>query len=117
VGEEYEIWVNQGWRDAVVMACIGPEAIIEYVMPSGRSALRKIPRNVRFDSRFGHDLPTLPYKNVSYRQIPKVWLLAIAKSGLPWYASPQGVPDLHMTPRELFLSKWPEDAWLLQVDK
>ena len=107
-GEELDIMVNQAERPATVLAVIGAEALLEYVMPSGRSALRRVP--VWY--RKGTD-PGWPYKRVSYRSIPKCWLVQIVRNGLEWWASPQQVPDLHMTPRQLFLSKWPEEEWKL----
>ena len=111
-GDEIDIYVNQDWRDAVVLATIGAEALLEYVMPSGRSALRRVPKNYRKE-RFVQPDPGRPYKHMSYRAIPKVWLIEIVRNGLPWWASPQQAPDLHMTPKELFLSKWPEEEWKL----
>ena len=110
-GQELNIWVNQGFRHAKVLAVLGPEAILEYVMPGGRSALRKVPH-----AHWRSADPGRPYKNVSYRQIPKVWLIAIIRDGVDWdWASPQGAPDLHMSPREAFLAKWPDDEWMLDT--
>ena len=100
------IWANQGERPATVLATIGPEALLEYEMPSGRSALRVVCRHYHRGSDPGE-----PYKNVSYRSLPKCWLLEIIRNGMDWIASPQQVPDLHETPREMLDRRWPNDGW------
>lgn len=111
VGDEHWIEANQGERPATVLAVIGPEALLEYVLPGGRSALRLVPANYPRGQR---DVG-FPYKNVSYQKLAKKWLLAMARDEVGWYASPQQARDLHKTPRQLFLEKWPEDEWKLYI--
>ena len=38
-GEKLRINVNQGWRDATILAVLGDEALAEYVMPAGTITL------------------------------------------------------------------------------
>lgn len=67
--------VNQGKREAYVLAVIGDEALIEYEMPGGTTALwvihagRPHPRRIR---------------NVSYKSCTKKWLKAIEEAGTIW---------------------------------
>jgi hypothetical protein len=107
-GQRVSINVNRGIREATVLAVLGPEALLEYVFPSGRSALRVVPKNFRV----GTD-PGRPYKNVGYRSLPKCWLLSIIRNRNEWWGSPQQVADLHQTPREQFLERWPDEEYRL----
>ena len=93
-------------HDWKVLAVIGPEALLEYVLPKGRSALRVVPRNYR---RWTD--PGRPYKNVGYRNLPKCWLLAIVRNKIEWYGSPQQATDMHQTPKERYLELWPEEEY------
>lgn len=69
----FQIWVNQGYRDAFTLAVIGDEALIEYVMPRGSQALRIV------------DAFTWEgCKTVSYRAVPRKWLQAMEEEGTQW---------------------------------
>jgi hypothetical protein len=72
--------VNQGTRPASIIAVLDDEALLEYEMPRGTTALWIIPRN-RMDA------PRL--RNVSYKACPKKWLRAIEESGIPWTGNGQ----------------------------
>lgn len=72
--------VNQGMRDAYVLAVIGNEALIEYEMPSGTTALWVI----RADRPEPHKI-----RNVSYRSCPQKWLDAIEEAGTEWEGNGQ----------------------------
>lgn len=110
VGEWVRTEVNQGDRDACVLAVSGAEALLEYHMPNYRTALRFVARHYDRDQDPGH-----PYKNVSYRRLNKHWLIKIIEGGQEWYASPQQAPDLNMTPLEFYLSRWPDEEWRLYL--
>jgi hypothetical protein len=105
-GQEVHIEVNRDTRSATVLAVIGPEALLEYAFPSGRSALRVVPRNYRR----GQD-PGRPYKNIGYRHLPKCWMLAVVRNKIEWLGSPQQVPDMHQTPKERYLELWPDEEY------
>jgi hypothetical protein len=60
------VFVNQGVRPASIIAVLGDEALLEYEMPRGSTAMWVIPKN-------RHDAPC-----------PKKWLKAIEDTGLPW---------------------------------
>lgn len=76
-GSVVETFVNQGHRDAVVLAVIGDQALLEYTMPKGTTALRIVTA--------GAD----EYRQVSYRDVPLKWLLAIDAAGQDWEGRPQ----------------------------
>jgi hypothetical protein len=69
----FQIWVNQGHRDAFTLAVVGDEALIEYTMPKGSRALRIV------------DAFTWEgYKTTSYRAVPRKWLRAMADECTEW---------------------------------
>lgn len=72
--------VNQGARDAYVLAVIGNEALIEYEMPAGTTALWVI----KADRAEPHKI-----RNVSYKSCPRKWLDAIEEAGLQWEGNGQ----------------------------
>lgn len=79
VGDTSEIEVNQGLREAWVLAVIGDEALIEYEMPRGTTALWIV------DAYFwGYK------RNVSYSNLPTRWLKAMIDEGVEWTHRPQG---------------------------
>jgi hypothetical protein len=80
VGDYLEVFVNQGVRPASIIAVLGDEALLEYEMPRGSTAMWVILKN-------RHDAPCV--RNVSYRACPKKWLKAIEDSGLPWTGNGQ----------------------------
>ena len=75
VSDYCEVFVNQGWRPASILAVLGEEALLEYEMPAGTTALWIIGRT---DKHAAHR------RNVSYRTCPIKWLKAIEDSGVPW---------------------------------
>jgi hypothetical protein len=66
IRECYQLFVNQGMREAICLAVLGDEALIEYEMPRGSTTLRVV------DACSGQG-----YKTVSYRAIPKKWQKAM----------------------------------------
>lgn len=66
----FQVWVNQGYREAFTLAVNGDDALIEYTMPRGSTALRIVDA-FTWDGR----------KTVSYRAIPQKWLRAMEKEG------------------------------------
>jgi len=72
------LYVNQGRREAVVLAIIGQKALIEYEMPKGSTALR-----------FVNVAGTGNQQGVSYFDLPTKWLEAIVANGLEWIGRPQ----------------------------
>jgi len=78
-GDDFSIWINQGFRDAVVLATVGEQMIVEYEMPAGTTAL------VRMDN-----LPCVQSgKSVSYRSCPKKWVSAISEQSGEWRGESQ----------------------------
>jgi len=77
-GKVFTIWVNQGYRDATTLAVIGDEALIEYVMPRGTTALRIVDAYIWDGS-----------KTVSYKNVPRKWLKEIEEAGIPWEGNSQ----------------------------
>jgi hypothetical protein len=80
-GYSCDIYVNHAMRKAYVLAIIGNEALIEYSMPAGTTAL-KIAEIRNGEINGGK---TIPYKNLPLR-----WLKAIVDSGQSWEGNPQG---------------------------
>jgi hypothetical protein len=72
--------VNQGEREAEVLAVIGDQALIEYLMPNGTSSLRIVDR-MEPDARV--------YKNATYQRLPKKWVQAMDDAGSSWIGQPQ----------------------------
>lgn len=73
--DQLTVNVNQGQREAVVLAVVGDEALIEYEMPKGSTALWVIHAGV----------PAVSYlRNISYKSCPKKWLVAMQEVGAEW---------------------------------
>lgn len=77
-GDTFMINVNQGDRKALVLAIIGNQALIEYVMPAGSTALQIVTDGREQVGR-----------SVSYPAVAAKWLRAIVDSGLEWEGNPQ----------------------------
>lgn len=78
--DHLEVYVNQGKRAAVVLAVVDNEALIEYEMPAGTTALWIIDR--------GQPYPGCK-RNVSYKNCPQKWLDAIREAGTEWIGNHQ----------------------------
>lgn len=79
-GDVLEVNVNQGWRQAVILAVLGQEALLEYEMPAGTTALWVIDAGN----------PTVGCKrNVSYKACPKKWRKAMEEAGTQWEGNGQ----------------------------
>ncbi len=78
--ETIEVYANQGMREAMVLAVLGNEALVEYEMPKGSTALRVVP--IEF---------TDPYcgKQMSYAKVPLRWLEVLAREEVEWLGLPQ----------------------------
>lgn len=79
-GDTTTVFVNQGARPATCLATIGIQALIEYTMPAGKTALQVI--DIRTEE------PT-PGRSVSYFSLPTKWLRAIVRAGMDWDGNPQ----------------------------
>jgi hypothetical protein len=79
VGECFSIEVNQGLRDAIVLAVIGDEALIEYSMPKGSTSLRIVDAYTWTGAR-----------SVSYRNVPVKWLQQMYENEVEWEGCVQG---------------------------
>lgn len=77
--QEVWIWVNQGRRPAKVLAVVGQQALLEYVMPRGSTALRLVDA----------DDPEALIRSVSYRQVPLAFLRVLAENQVEWIGEPQ----------------------------
>lgn len=75
--DQVEVTRNQGKREAIVLAVIDNEVLIEYTMPKGTTAL-----NITTHEAIEYD--TGDYKTVSYKAISTKWLKAIVENGLEW---------------------------------
>jgi hypothetical protein len=73
-GQYFQLFVNHGWREAVCLAIVGDESLIEYTMPKGSTSLRI----VRTEN------PEHLVRTVSYKQVPIKFLRAIVESGIEW---------------------------------
>ncbi len=71
-GNDITVWANQADREAVILAVIGEQALIEYVMPKLTTALRLVPVD---------DVNTYDYKTYAYNKIPVKWMKAIREQG------------------------------------
>lgn len=80
VGDSFCLEVNQGEREAEVLAIIGDQALIEYLMPNGTSSLRIVDRM---------DPDAKVYKNVTYHRLPKKWIQAMDDAKTSWIGQPQ----------------------------
>lgn len=78
-GDRLQVHVNQGWREAWVLAVIDDEALVEYRMPAGTTAMQIIQNNKRcpygpsvsYRSRFtGNGLSGRPGESGSARARP-----------------------------------------------
>lgn len=78
VGQRFTLWTNQGERTASSLAFLGEEALIEYSMPRGTSALRIVNRDEPGGGR-----------NMSYFQVPVKWLREMVETGVEWIGCPQ----------------------------
>ena len=79
-GDWLDVDVNQGMREAMVIAVDGDEALIEYEMPAGTSALWVIDRH----NPVGWKLRGMSYCNITQR-----WKRAIVEGGKELLANPQ----------------------------
>ncbi len=86
IGDYFYIRINQGDRHAEVLAVIGDQALIEYYMPNGTTALRVIDRRDPHGTEYE---PRGKRGNVSYFRLPKKWSRAMEEAGSTWYANPQ----------------------------
>lgn len=78
----FTLLINQGDRDAVVLAVRGRQALAEYEMPNGSTALAIL------------DLPEDETRepgrqSVSYRGLSTPWLRAIVEAESTWIGKPQ----------------------------
>lgn len=80
-GEAISVHRNQGDREAEVLAILGDEALIEYVMPNGTSSLNIVPV---------WEGMTHTYRAVSYFRLPKKWAQALRDQSGNWtWGNPQ----------------------------
>lgn len=78
-GDDVTVNINQADRDGVVLALLGDECIVEYVMPAGSSSLY-----IALATE-----PAVKLKSVAYHKLTKAWRKAIAAEGLDWEGTPQ----------------------------
>lgn len=116
-GTHLQVYANQGWREARVLAALGDERLVEYEMPKGTTALRIYKLEVDRSTLTGTYLPFARadshYTNVSYNRLPNKWLKAIVDAGQSWLGQPQQSstwerqPDVILRQRELTKGKAP----------
>jgi hypothetical protein len=78
VGDTFTLNVNQGDREALVLARIGNQVLIEYAMPAGSTAMQ-----ILTDGGENRG------KSVNYTGIPIKWLRAIVEEDNEWEGNPQ----------------------------
>lgn len=83
-GDHLDLYRNQNFREAVILAILSDRALVEYEMPNGTSALNFVNLNGKWD----HD-----YRPISYFALPKKWAKAMleqqgSEAGF-YYANPQ----------------------------
>lgn len=76
--DELTIFANQGDRPAMVLAVLGDQALVEYQMPKGTTALRILASDDDGDGR-----------TVSYTKLSLDWLKAIVDADTNWIGRPQ----------------------------
>ncbi len=86
------IYVNQAEREGYVLAVLGTEALIEYEMPKGTTALRIVPVD---------NIDHYPYKTPSYLTLASKWILAMNEQGTleNLIGNPQGGGQRWLTKR------------------
>jgi hypothetical protein len=96
-GDDLLVWSNQNYRDAVVLAVAGTEALVEYEMPNGTTAMNVYSvHNGKLVGQDGApDWGTMPEgchlpRSVSYRSCPKKWIRAMVEAGTSWMGNGQG---------------------------
>lgn len=77
VGDMYEAWINQGYRPCTVLAVLDNQALVEYQMPKGTSAL------------FLVTMDNSNTRGISYFSLPERWVKAILEAGSDWIGRPQ----------------------------
>jgi hypothetical protein len=85
-GQLVYVEANQGTREALVLAVLGDEALLEYEMPKGTTALRLV---AAIPGQALKGAGGRPYLKVSYAAVPGRWLQAIASQGQRWIGKPQ----------------------------
>lgn len=78
-GNWVQVEANQGWRAGQVLVTIDDEALIEYEMPNGSTALWVVKR----------DPPHQRVRSLSYYNVPLKWLRALVADGIEWTGNPQ----------------------------
>ena len=66
------VYVNQAEREGYVLAVLENEALIEYEMPKGTTALRIVPAD---------NIDAYPYKSPSYLTLSAKWIVAMYEQG------------------------------------
>jgi len=92
-GEQVYVEVNQGTREGHVLAVLEDEALIEYTMPNGTSAMWIVKR----------EFPYGRVRNQSYYSVPIKWLRAIVEDGMDWW---EGVPQQQNQIKGPVLTPW-----------
>lgn len=92
-GNETQVFVNQGWRDAQVLAVLGNKALVEYEMPNGTTAMLVFEHAMGKLMNAGEiawqaDSAPLP-QSVSYRRCPRKWIHAMRVAGMEWIGNSQ----------------------------
>ena len=100
----YQIWVNQGWRHAMVLAILEDEALIEYEMPNGSTSLRIVP--LMSDLEGAIEMATgNTWRSISYWRVPLKWLCEMVRTGETWIGSPQQSTFFVPSPAELLAER------------
>lgn len=86
-GMRFQLMVNQGWREAVLLASLADDALVEYTMPNETTALRIVPLKVFTGER--RQKIEVSGQSISYRTIPLKWLKVLVEGGMEWYGNPQ----------------------------
>ena len=97
-GTLFYLYINQGEREATVLAVRGTVALAEYQMPNGTTSLvfLKLPQDETMEPE---------RVNISYRFLPTVWLEDLAAAGTHWVGRPQQASALPGSPAELLAAR------------
>jgi hypothetical protein len=73
------LFLNQGWRDTVVLAVTDDRALLVYGMPNGREFLLDVPRNFPLSHITEWDEPGArgTVRNIAQKTAPKRWRAAV----------------------------------------
>lgn len=105
VGQYARLIMNQGSRECTVLAQREDVLLVEYVMPSGVTALAFAQAPLPHETTWNPLLSRLPKRPCSYRTLTKTWLSAVCAQRGTW----KGISHAGLvgTPKAVFAERFP----------